>query len=417
MKLTIKSLCFIFTFSILIDPDGTNAQMYWNQAASFAGNSSSYAAAPNSFSLNFTGSFTLEAWVNPSNTLNKGVISKGGVKGTSLIYGIRITNSRVVLITNGSPRISSKTTSLIPVNTWTHIATTYDSTSSTFKIYINGLLDTSAVVAAASPHTNTDSVFIGISGTSTPFAGKLDEVRVWNTALSNLTISVLMKSSLGISGDGFFKNLVLSIPFQNNTGTVPYFSSMDFSDKLNNCTARNITAADFKDSPSKNNQISDCAYFSSNSGSAFVAADNPSISPSNKMTIEFWLYPKASIAGLLVKGNGSFYDYGMRILNGKLNAYINNTLITSNDSVKKDRWSHIAFTYFGATGAYEFYINGKLGTTGNISPGNIFDSSDSLYIGILPNVSGMLGFMDELRISNTVKSASEINSQMFTSIN
>lgn len=221
MKKSITSLYFTFIFCLLINIADLKAQLYWNQAAVFAGNSSCYAAAPNSPSLDVTGSFTLEAWVNPSNTSNKGVISKGGAKGTSLIYGIRITGSRVLLVTNGAQRLISKTTTLIPVNTWTHIAATYDSTINTFKIFINGLQDTSSVIAGADPVSNSDSLFIGISGTSTPFSGKLDEVRVWNTALSNVSISVLMKSSLGLSGDGFLKNLVLSVPFQNNTGTVP----------------------------------------------------------------------------------------------------------------------------------------------------------------------------------------------------
>jgi hypothetical protein len=83
-------------------------------------------------------------------------------------------------------------------------------------------------------------------------------------------------------------------------------------------------------------------------------------------------------------------DYSMTVTSGKLNAYINNTLITSTDSVKKERWSHIAFTYFGSTGRYEFYVNGKRGTTGNITPGNIHDSPDSLVVGGFPDTPEML---------------------------
>jgi len=394
------------------------AQMYWNQAAQFAGNSSSYVSVANSSSLNITGSFTLEAWVNPSNTLNKGVISKGGSLGTMLIYGIRITNSRIVILTNGAPRLSSKTTSLVPTNTWTHIAATYNASTSVFRIFINGVQDTTATVASATPNSNTDSLFIGISGASTPFAGKIDEVRVWNIELSQPQISALMKSNLGISGDGITNTLPLCITFQNNIGTTPYFSVSDNSLNNNVCFARNVTAFDLKDRPSGINQFSDCAYFPS-VGGGFIGGDNAVVSPTNRVTIECWVFPKEFNSGILYKGNfiANTINYGLKIISGKLGATINSVSINSNDSVKRERWSHIAFTYFAATGAYEFYINGKRGTVGNITPGNIVDGTDSLGIGAHPGIQNFTGFMDELRISSTLKTAAEINSQMFTSVN
>ena len=49
-------------------------QIFWNQAAQFAGNNSSYISVTNSSSLNITGSITLEAWIKPNQTiLAKGI--------------------------------------------------------------------------------------------------------------------------------------------------------------------------------------------------------------------------------------------------------------------------------------------------------------------------------------------------------
>ncbi|MBK7160131.1 MAG: LamG domain-containing protein [Ignavibacteria bacterium] len=208
MKKTITSLMYIFTFIFLINLSCLKAQMYWNQAASFAGTQTSYASVPNSSSVNITESFSIEAWVNPSNIANKGVIAKGGSLGTTLRYAIRITSSRVVLITNGGPRLSSKSTSLIPVNTWTHISATYNSGSGNFNIYINGILDSSSVVAGAAPIANTDSLYIGISGASTPFNGKLDEVRLWNRELTAAEVNNNMRTSLETSS-GIYSGLVI----------------------------------------------------------------------------------------------------------------------------------------------------------------------------------------------------------------
>ena len=394
--------------------------MHWNQAASFAGNSTSYVSVPNSTSLDITGSFTIEAWINPTSVtgIAKGIISKGGTLGTSLKYALRLFNGRIMLMTNGGQRLITKTSTLIKANEWTHIAASYSTALNQFNLYINGSLDTFSIIAGATPTSNSDSLFIGISGSSTPYQGIIEEVRVWNTNISVIQIFGFRKSSLGISGDFSSDNLVMSMSFQNNTGSGTLFSAMDHSDNLNNGFLRNVTGVSLADRPSGIHHYSDCIFFPQ-AGGIFTALDNPSISPTNKMTIEFWIYPKTDNYGLLYKGSYTALDpdYSMTVTSGKLNAYINNTLITSTDSVKKERWSHIAFTYFGSTGRYEFYVNGKRGTTGNITPGNIHDSPDSLVVGGFPTLPKCYGYMDEFRITHEVKSVIEINSQMFTSIN
>ncbi|MBS1516873.1 MAG: proprotein convertase P-domain-containing protein [Bacteroidetes bacterium] len=420
MKKFHKQILSVLIFTGLLISDSVNAQMYWNHAGSFAGNSSSYISVPNSASLELTGSFTLEAWINPTivTGIAKGIISKGGVKGTSLKYALRILNGRISLSTNGAQRLISKASTSINSNVWTHVAANYNSSLDQFQIMINGSLDTSCIISGAAPTSNPDSLFIGISGTSTPFPGLLDEVRIWNTSLSSVQIFAFMKTSMGICGDFTSGNLVLSIPFQNNTGEGTIFSVMDYSDNLNNGNIRNVTGVNLSDRPSGNHHYSDCIFFPSTPG--FLSGqDNPSISPVNKMTIEFWIYPKTDNYGILYKGSYTSLspDYGMTVTSGKLNAYINNTLITSTDSVKKERWSHIAFTYFGTTGRFEFYVNGKRGTSGNIAPGNINDGNDSLIIGSFPSLAHCTGYLDEFRISHEVKSSNDINAHMFSSIN
>lgn len=409
LALTFISFVFIFRESY--------SQMYWNQAASFAGNSSSYVSIPNSSSLDITGSFTLEARINPANlTGAKGIISKGGVLGTSLKYALRLFNGRILLATNGAQRIITKTSTSVPLNEWTHVAATFNSSSNLFSIYINGSLDTSAAIAGAAPTTNPDSLFIGISGASTPFNGKIDEIRVWNTYLSVIQIFAFRNSTIGGNGEFVLNNLVLSMPFQNNTGSGSFFSAMDHSNRQNNGFTKNVSAFDLKDRPSGTHLAYDCVNITNG---YLTGEDTPSISPTSKMTFECWLFPKSDNYGLLYKGTyfSSNPDYGLKVSSGKLNAYINNTLIVSNDSVKKERWNHIAFTYFGATGRYEFFVDGKRGTTGNLSPGNINDGPDSLIVGAFPFTPAFTGYMDEVRITCDNKSISDINDKMFTSIN
>ena len=114
----------------------------------------------------------MEAWINPSTLsgASKGIISKGGLLGTSLKYAVRLnSNGRISVLTNGASRLTSKVSTPISVNTWTHFAATYNSSTGVFNIYLNGILDTYSTIAGAAPSANSDSLFIGISGSSTPF--------------------------------------------------------------------------------------------------------------------------------------------------------------------------------------------------------------------------------------------------------
>lgn len=408
-------LNLIFLFLIV---DSAQSQMYWNQAATF-GSSSQYIVVENSSSLNITGSFTLEAWINPSRLTgtSKGIFSKGNLLGSSLRYGMRLlTSGKLQVLTNGTPRLVSKTA--VQVNRWTHVACIYDSANAQFAFYINGLFDTNAVVGGAAPVSNTDSLYIGISGATTPFAGSIDDVRIWNTKLIAMNIPMLKRTPLGIASQSLFNNLVLSMTMQNNTASGTFFSTKDFSDKGNDGKPAGVTPLDLRDVPLNHLQMNDCLDFSVSSG-YLSSADNSALNPTSKMTIECWIFPK-SINGIIVyKGPYLSFvpEYALRIESGKLTAYINNLQILSNDTVKLQRWNHVAFTYFGTTGRYEFFLNGKPGTVGNISPANINDGMDSLFVGAAPAVAAFSGYMDELRITHDLKSINDINNSMFESQN
>jgi len=73
----------------------------------------------------------------------------------------------------------------IPLNAWTHVAMTFDSASGQFVAYVNG----QAVNSLQSPgaiYATARNVFIGRedSFSPRPFNGLIDEVAVYNRALS-----------------------------------------------------------------------------------------------------------------------------------------------------------------------------------------------------------------------------------------
>lgn len=425
MKLKIFSLIISnLTIFNLINLQSGNAQMYWNHAASFAGSTSSYVKCRNSPSLNLTGSFTIEAWIKPSTLsgFSKGIISKGGAFGTNLIYGMRLEpTGRIMVATNGIARLRSKVSTTVPVNQWTHVSATYNSSTGLFSFYYNGSLDTSAVIASASPASNTDTLYFGISGSTTPFSGLMDEIRIWNRALPSLEVRNNMRTTIGAFG-GFYNGLVMSLTFQTQFSNLILLSLFDWSSFFNTCINNGVTDVDLSDLPSETICINQAATFGALDDYA-AGADNTYISPNSDVTLQAWIFPRSNADAVIIhKGppNGSTTNYSLNIINKKLAAKINGTVFNSGDSIKLNQWSHVAFTYLfsGTTRTYRFFVNGKpknfnFGLGGSA----IVDGPDSLYIGGTIGQPDFNGLIDEVRISRYVKSLTEINDSLFTPMN
>jgi len=86
-------------------------------------------------------------------------------------------------------------TAAVAQNTWTHLAATYDGT--TLKMFVNGTqVSSKAVVGAMSPSTG----LLKIGGNAIWgewFSGMIDEVRIYNRALSATEIQTDMNTRVG----------------------------------------------------------------------------------------------------------------------------------------------------------------------------------------------------------------------------
>lgn len=84
--------------------------------------------------------------------------------------------------------------SLIPANTWTHLAASYDGVNQI--LYVNGVQVASRPLSGA-VKTSTGPLRIGGDGVwGEYFQGLIDEVRVYNRALSAAEIQADMTSGL-----------------------------------------------------------------------------------------------------------------------------------------------------------------------------------------------------------------------------
>ena len=85
-----RSLKLLFILvSLIFTSERSSAQMYWNNAGTFAGNSNSYISRGSSTSLNITGSFSLEAWLNPATVTGTRIILQKREGGDPVGYTLQ----------------------------------------------------------------------------------------------------------------------------------------------------------------------------------------------------------------------------------------------------------------------------------------------------------------------------------------
>lgn len=399
------------------------AQMTWNQACSFAGTNSSFISVPHSSSLNITGSFTIEAWVKPNNVTGSQIIlqKRAAVANGYTFY---LSGGKVSIRTNSSTRLTGKT--IIPINQWTHIAGSFDSASDIFRVFVNSVQDTTVTIASAEPITNTDPLLIG-KGFNDPFNGVMDEVRIWNVSLNSTDLAQVMRLSLG-TNSGFYSGLVMSLTFQNSNPAGTLFTLNDQTGNSNNGTNNGVTAVNLSNAPSNTISINESITMDG-SGDFLAGPDNSNVSPVNGITLEAWIYPRSFNANttilstLVHKGNssGTVTDYRMEVNLKRFNFLVNETAIfqlsTSGEFFPLNKWTHVAFTYSGASGATKFIINGDLRWDDTNFVGNIHDNTDSLYIGGTNTLQCFDGQIDELRITSSSLDYGVIGNQVFTSVN
>jgi chitodextrinase len=149
----------------------------------------------NSASLDLTTGMTIEAWVNPSvvNSAWRDAI----YKGKDNYYLEVTTTSGSAPGVGGTFRTSDKIlygAAALPTNTWTHLAGTYD--GNTVRLYVNGTQVASAA-QTGSMATSTNPLQIGGDSLYGQFfQGIIDEVRIYNVALTAAQIQTDMSSPL-----------------------------------------------------------------------------------------------------------------------------------------------------------------------------------------------------------------------------
>ncbi|HEX7377166.1 MAG TPA: LamG-like jellyroll fold domain-containing protein, partial [Pirellulales bacterium] len=145
-------------------------------------------------------------------------------------------------------------------------------------------------------------------------------------------------------------------------------------------------------------------------------ATAPDINLNNRsFTTEFWAQRQDSGRAETVLAENNGIQIGFDATNDLSFSYGGSTIVSY---VKPDNlWHDYAVSYDDTTGAVVLYVDGAEVEQGTISPSSVAAADNTLYMGSMPGGGGYFnGALDEVRIWNTVRSSSDIVSNMDTPI-
>ncbi|QQS44626.1 hypothetical protein IPM65_03440 [Candidatus Roizmanbacteria bacterium] len=344
---------------------------------------------------------TISFWANTSSLASNDqkTITKGATSSQeTYIVGPYFGTWRFVLRDTSYSIYALSAGSGITTSTWEHVTATYD--GDYMRIYLNGELSNSVQIGDKDLSQSTTNLGIGgpVDTTSYNYSGEVDEVRIYNRALSSSEIKTLYQWAPGP---------VIYYDFDQGTGTTAV------NDRSGN--GRSGTMQNFSNSAWKDGKYGKGLLF--DGSSTYVGVTSPSL-PTADFTYSFW----ANFKDIAVGGNEAVLDTGgneftIIITDGSFNIHTNGSWRTyTPTNVTTNTWNYVTVSRSGST--ISVYLNGELENTA--TDGTAFDfSTCELLIGVdansgcnasLADYSNLV--MDELKIYNYARTRDQILQDM-----
>ncbi len=367
-----------------------------------------YVDCGNDPSLQLTGDLTLSFWIKPTN------VGTGRINPLDKAY---YGEFALTIETDGMLRYyhhrdapytwwgsTAMPAGTIQNNIWQHIVITRDTASRKVKSYYNGELQyTLTYPADAEPAVSTNPIKIG-RGYAGAFAGKIDDVRIYDHVLDKNTISSIIFSPDATRS--------LALKFDENTG----LAAWDCSENGNKGTLNgNMTDADWV-----SGKLGNALEF--DGVDDYVDCGNdPSLQLTGNLTLSFWVYPTdiskgrqnpidksygGEFAVTMEPNGGMTYYHGTARQSGYYCGYT----VMSSGTLQENQWQLITITRDTATRNIRTYYNGNLKYNFHYSDDANKQPSQSNYpVRIGKGYAGAFaGKIDDVRIYSRCLSLNEV---------
>ena len=293
---------------------------------------------------------------------------------------------------------------VIPANAWTHIAVTYD--GSTVTTYVNGSYVASGTIAALSTSLGAYYLgeWVGQLGSSFRFTGTIDDVRIYNTALSALDISSLYS---GTAPPAQSPNLVGYWNLDESSGTVAHDASAA-------CGLLQNFAYDGSDGWTSGNFGNALLFKQSNAD--YVTLPDPVLP---RGSVEMWINP-TTLTGdqrLFSQASGAITQAGTLAMNqssgesGSLWVWDGAAWqrLSDSGSLSAGSWNHVVVDYSGSSatafvnGAQTLYVaptRFDFSGVGVSLGGKSFGSGGNTYNGALDDVRVSSALLNDYEVAD-----------------
>ncbi|CAB5172674.1 hypothetical protein D3OALGA1CA_5854 [Olavius algarvensis associated proteobacterium Delta 3] len=356
-------------------------------ALEFHGDTDHVQIADNSGSLTIAGDFSIALWLKRTKRTqgDEWFFSKPGT------YAWKITNDTPYFLIY-TPDITVVTPSKLDLNRWHHLVATYDQSTQTVTIYIDGELDTSAAVGAELNLTSFDHTLGHESDAC--LNGILDDVQVYNKALSLSEVQALYGTlqTSHMAGhwalDDGAGSVVTDTSGHGNDGTLEGDTAWG--------EGKSGTAVSFDGKY-------DYIHIPDTSGDLNIPGD---------LSISLWIKRTASTRGdeWFIRKD---FAYGWKLSNSIPYFFIWTPHLTLVEPAPgttigaDNEWHHLVAVYDTAGESVLIYIDGVLNTSHTVS-GELAQIQGPLILGT-DNDAGMIGMVDDVRIVNTALRAEEVH--------
>jgi len=397
-------------------------------AAAVFNGTDSYIKTEDTLSLQIEGPLTLAAWV-----LDAGAI--GTRKTIAGKYDIETGEGGYVLYKEGNSyyfKVSGQggvaTLSTPSGSSWQHLAGVYDPGEKTLHLYINGQLIKSSGITSVTAINKVPEIefFIGNdAGASTPWYGRISDVRVYNRVLTANEIAGLYGSystpyekSLIVS-EADIENLTGVWSFNEGEGCIAHDNSGNNNHGLiiENCSSGQWV---------KNRNEDQKRAFNFEGNNYIEIADSSTLRIEDKISISFWIkmpdpLPRQDMT-ILHKRAASSEDfsfvltylgneegYGWTASSGAPNQL---TGVKLPGTAIASKWQHFTLTFNRENEKYEMYINNKKIPAGELEESTVNNPGTSSHFFIGQNAVGQNRLsevaIDDLKIYNKILDPIEI---------
>ncbi|MFA6185457.1 MAG: DUF2341 domain-containing protein [Candidatus Shapirobacteria bacterium] len=410
-----------------ITTSGWNNSGKFGKALSFDA-SDDYVDAGNAASLTFGSgqSFTYGAWIYSKNPLGRwqGVVYHGDVGQSQGHLGLNPSGQLSGGTGDGSSWQTHETSYLIPQNRWTYVAIVLNRNSNILKFYANGV-EVGSYSHSYVPSAPTIGLRIGDGNTggSEHFDGLVDEVKIYNYALTADEIkqdynqsSALQMGQTSQTISGTTTSLDYCIPGDTSACASPvaeYKMDEGIGTTAYDTSGNNINAG-FNSTPTwTQGKIGKSLNF--NGTTNYLTNTRKVIT--GGLTFGVWIKTTSTDSTTTYDGNAAQniigdstggVALGFGVHGGKVR-YQHYTSawysVLGSTSVNDGLWHYISVTHNSSTGAIVIYVDGKQDGSGTLAY-----NGSSAYDIIARGYGGdyFTGQLDQIRIYNYVRTPAQI---------